>query len=254
MIACPCAESHGAPSRGAWCAGDGAGNRSRSPAPGAYDAALKDTLSERTQRTFNSVASGGKASFGTFTQRGDSRKASEAGDPGLYTVDNPGVNTGRAESISARAKRSFNKDVGAGRGSFNSTSSRSKSPSAQSARGGPGEYDSSHLFSCASSKGMTSSFASATPLGGHVRKSDTPGVGEYEPRQANGYHSKRDGSSAFSGSNKSRSLNANSTTGEHVGPGSYESDQKSLQNQLAAKINPRLPAFGSSSVRTGPED
>ena len=63
---------------------------------------MQETLSARTRRSFNTSASGGRASFGTFTKRGEGRKQ-EGGDPGLYSVESPGVHTGwlRAMMIGA---------------------------------------------------------------------------------------------------------------------------------------------------------
>jgi len=92
------------------------------------------------------------------------------------------------------------------------------------------------------------------PLGGHVRKSHTPGVGEYEPNQVASKSFSREGSSMFAGSLKSRSGSSFSTTGEHVGPGSYEQEQKSIETRMKQSSNPRLPAFASSSVRASPDD
>jgi len=232
----------------------GPGSRSGSPAPGAYDAALQETLSARTMRSFNTSASGGKASFGTLTKRGDNGPQ-QGGDPGQYNVETPGVHTGKAETLSSRSRRSFNRDVGRGRGSFNSTSARSSTPPPRSTRGGPGEHDFAHLYSCGNaSTQVTSSFMSAMPLGGHVRKSHTPGVGEYEPNQVAAKSFSREGSSMFAGSLKSRSVSSFSTTGEHVGPGSYELQSGSIEKRMNQTSNPRLPAFGSSSVRSSPDD
>ena len=111
------------------------------------------------------------------------------------------------------------------------------------------------MYTCGGSGStqVTSSFLSSMPLGGHVRRSDSPGVGTYDPynvENLSGSRSSRQGTSAFAGANKSRAgTGKSSATGDHVGPGSYEFDQSSIANQLAASINPRLPAFNSSSVR-----
>jgi hypothetical protein len=234
----------------------GPARRSTSPAPGAYDAAQSETLSARSTRSFNTTAAMGKASFGTFTKIGSSKTA-EGGEPGSYTVETQGVHTGKAESLASRSKRSFNRDINRGKGSFTSASARSSSPAARSARGGPGENDYSHMYSCGnSSTQVTSSFRSSVPLGGHVRRSNTPGVGEYDPLQV-GEQSKsftKDGSPMFADSGKnSRSVSAFSTTGEHVGPGSYELEQGSIYQKMLKTNNDRLPGFLSSSVRKGPE-
>ena len=233
----------------------GPGGRSRSPAPGAYDPEPQETVSARSQRSFNTSASGGRASFGTFTTR-DDKSRREGGDPGKYTVEHPGVHTGKAESIAARSQRSFNRDVGRGRGSFNSTTTRSQTPTPHSTRGGPGEHDFSHLYSCGNaSTQVSSSFLSSVPLAGHIRKSHTPGVGEYDPEPMDGSSKSisKEGSASFAGSLKSRSASNFSTTGENVGPGTYDLGQRSIYERMLASTNPRLPGFGSSSVRQGPE-
>ena len=98
---------------------------------------------------------------------------------------------------------------------------------------------------------------SAVPLGGHIRKSDTPGVGEYEPSDKERFSPKsftKEGSYMFAGTAKGRGSAATTTTGEHVGPGSYELKAGSIAARMNTSVNPRLPGFGSSSVRTGPED
>ena len=81
--------------------------------------------------------------------------------------------------------------------------------------------------------------------------------GEYEPNDKQRFQAKsfsKEGSSMFVGSLKSRSSAASSTTGEHLGPGSYDLDHNSIEHRAATSTNPRLPGFGSSSVRGGPED
>lgn len=102
---------------------------------------------------------------------------------------------------------------------------------------------------------------SALPLGGHIRKSDTPGIGEYNP-DAGSIASKlssskslsKDGMSMFAGSARGRSSAAQTTTGQHIGPGSYDLQHSSIRAKMEASTNPRLPGFGSSSVRAGPDD
>ena len=102
---------------------------------------------------------------------------------------------------------------------------------------------------------------SALPLGGHIRKSDTPGIGEYNPDggdianklKSSGSLSK-DGMSMFMGSSRSRASASASATGVHIGPGSYDLEHGSIKEKMSASTNPRLPGFGSSSVRSGPDD
>lgn len=181
-----------------------------------------------------------------------------AGDPGSYDIDRGGVHMGAKEPIAARSHRSHNRDINQGKGSFQSISKRSQTPPPRSSRGGPGEHDYTHLYSCGrNSQAATSSFMSAVPLGGHIRKSDTPGIGEYDPNDKERFHSKgfsKEGSYMFAGAAKGRSSTAASTTGEHIGPGSYELGAGSIHYKMMGGVNPRLPGFGSSSVRTGPED
>lgn len=93
------------------------------------------------------------------------------------------------------------------------------------------------------------------PLAGHIRRSDTPGVGEYNPHGDDSADLKKsfskDGSSMFAGSSgRARSDGKKTTTGENVGPGSYELDKGSIANRAAERTNPRIPGFGSSSVRS----
>ena len=221
--------------------------RLRTPGPGAYDPPAFLTIE-------GSMGGRPTASFASCSKR-DSKRADSLCDPGLYDVEKTSVHLGVKEPISAKSHRSFNKSVNDGKGSFNSSSQRDKGKQADgSARGGPGSYDSSHLFSCgADSVAVTSSFMSSQPLGGHVRRAETPGVGVYNPENPN--HMKRSpskegiGSSMFAGSTRNRSAVTKTTSGEHVGPGTYETDANSLQKKLEKMINPRAPGFGSSSTR-----
>ena len=231
-------------------------SRNGVPAPGAYDAAANETVHARSARTYNTPASSGHAQFGSTSTR-ESRSKGEGTDK-QYTVENPGVHTGKAASIADRSKFSFNRDISSGKGSFISQSKRSQTPPARSSRGGPGEHDYAHLYSCGhGSHQVTSAFMSAIPLGGHIRKSDTPGVGEYDPSDKERFSKKsftKEGSYMFASSAKSRGSAGSTTTGENVGPGSYDLKAESIAARASASVNPRLPGFGSSSVRTGPED
>jgi len=223
--------------------------RFRTPGPGAYDVPSHRSIGGSPDRRPS-------ASFASSTTRAN--KVGSSGDPGAYDVEHCGVHAGKKEPISARSRRSFNRDVNTGKGSFNSLSSRSTSAPPRSARGGPGEHDYSHLYSCGhGTTQVTSSFMSAMPLGGHIRKSDTPGVGEYEPNDDERFHTKslsKEGMSMFAGSLKRGGSASRTTTGEHIGPGSYDLDHRSINHAVASKINPRLPGFGSSSIRNGPDD
>ena len=168
---------------------------------------------------------------------------------------------GRKEPLSARTQRSFNREVGQGRGSFNSTTARPQSAPRSSARGGPGEHDYTHLYSCGrTGQQTTSSFRSASPLAGHIRRSTTPGVGAYNPSSPQSQPEilahqsvksfSKDGSSMFAGPGpRARAMGAASGTTAAVGPGSYEADHTSMSRSAHDKLNPRLPAFNSSAPR-----
>ena len=225
--------------------------RLRTPGPGAYDTPSYLTVGGSPQGRPS-------ASFASNSTRNSGAKGDATGDPGAYDIERGGVHMGKKEPISARSRRSHNRDINLGKGSFVSTSKRSSTPPARSTRGGPGEHDYAHLYACGrASQATTSSFLSASPLAGHIRKSDTPGVGEYDPNDKERFQKKsfsKEGSPMFAGSLKSRSAAINTATGEHVGPGSYELEQRSIGHKMTASINPRLPGFMSSSVRSGPED
>ena len=142
--------------------------RLRTPGPGAYETPSHLTIS-------GSMGGRPTASFASNSHRANKVSSRDSsGDPGAYDIERSGVHLGKKEPMSARTRRSFNRDVNGGRGSFNSTTQRSSSAPPRSTRGGPGEHDYSHMYACGnSSTQVTSSFLSAMPLGGHVRKSET---------------------------------------------------------------------------------
>jgi hypothetical protein len=226
--------------------------RLRTPGPGAYNTPSHLTIGGRTSDRRPS------ASFASNSSRQSKGHGDSLGDPGAYDLEHGGVHLGKKEPISARSRRSHNRDINLGKGSFISTSSRSTSAPPRSMRGGPGEHDYQHLYSCGhGGHGGTAAFRSALPLGGHIRKSDTPGIGEYDPNDKARFMKtsfSKSGSPMFAGSLKSRSASTRSTTGEHIGPGSYDLENNSINHKMMSSVNPRLPGFGSSSVRGGPED
>ena len=156
----------------------------------------------------------------------------ESGDPALYEKTN--------NDLAPASCRSFNKQAAEGRAAFNIRHpARPSSAPPRSERRGPGEYD--HAAGCKIGVGVSqvrSPFRSSTDgSNGHIRKSITPGVGEYDPHgnpdhvQAKcllrSRHSfSRDGSSMFAGAGtKSRTPLADelaSRTDRKVGPGAYE--------------------------------
>ena len=223
--------------------------RLRTPGPGAYDIPPHLSIGGSPEKRPS-------AAFASNSQRSSKGGMGDAGgDPGAYDIEHT---HGKAEAIASRSLRSFNRDISSGKGSFISRSSRPTSAPPRSSRGGPGEHDYAHLYSCGhGSHQVTSAFMSAIPLGGHIRKSDTPGVGEYDPSDKERFSKKsftKEGSYMFASSAKSRGSAGSTTTGENVGPGSYDLKAESIAARASASVNPRLPGFGSSSVRTGPED
>jgi len=230
--------------------------------PGTYDPDHGMRMTDTSHRTFNRSASDGGGNFGT-TSRREGMRIAEGTDPGLYDLDHEGVHMGNKEPMAYKTQRSFNSEANKGRGSFNSTTPRpSSAPPRKPMRGGPGEHDYSHMYSCGKSgPQMSSSFRSSSPLAGHIRKSSTPGVGSYDPnegmsqpnllssRSAKSYS--KDGSSMFAGVGlKSRTKMANTqSTSKDVGPGTYEQEHGTLLRDAVDKNNPRLPPFASSSSR-----
>jgi len=230
--------------------------RFRTPGPGTYEIPNNMTIS-------GSSKPAGSAAFNSGTTRTGVIASGSIGDPGQYNLDHEGVHMGNKEPMSHKTQRSFNSEANKGRGSFNSTTPRpSSAPPRKPMRGGPGEHDYSHMYSCGKSgPQMSSSFRSSSPLAGHIRKSSTPGVGSYDPnegmsqpnllssRSAKSYS--KDGSSMFAGVGlKSRTKMANTqSTSKDVGPGTYEQEHGTLLRDAVDKNNPRLPPFASSSSR-----
>jgi len=226
--------------------------RFRTPGPGSYE-----------NPSFLTISGGKSAGAGAAFNSGSTRSgmlAASSGDPGSYDLDHVGVHMGSKEPMGAKTARSFNREANRGRASFNSSTPRSTSAPRLRARGGPGEHDYSHMYSCGKAgQGMTSSFRSSSPLAGHIRKSSTPGVGSYDPHKGQSQESllssqsaksmSKDGSSMFAGVGPARIVKGSGMTGDHVGPGSYELDASSLKRSMQDKLNPRLPAFGSSNPR-----
>ena len=117
--------------------------RLRTPGPGAYNVP--------THLQFGTASRKASASFASNSKRQGRSGKDSTGDPGAYDIERTGVHLGVKEPMSARSTRSFNTAVNNGTGSFNSTSVRSASPAARSMRGGPGENDYSHMYSCGNS-------------------------------------------------------------------------------------------------------
>jgi len=219
------------------------------PGPGSYETQEAEALkSQSTQRK------GGNGGFGFSRSRSELTMAAANSkcDPGQYAIGNENASThlGKHEPLTARSARSKNVHAAKGRAGFGSTVPRpSSSPPGARASGGPGEYDSSHLYECGkTAPAVSSSFQSGLPANAHVPKSDTPGVGEYEPSFECGHS--RPTSATFKGPERSTSMVRTRATGT-LGPGSYDISAGSISHLLFEKRgrNTPSPPFNSSAKR-----
>ena len=192
------------------------------PGPGSYE--VPDHLLTGVTSSFNQYSRSGSSGF-TYSSPQRSALASTHSycDPGQYTIDagRSGASTGKAEALSARSMRSHNVHATRGRGSFNSVVQRPQSAPRSSAGGGPGSYDTGHLFECGrTATAVASPFRSILPANMHVPKSETPGVGTYELSAGMGTPrpSPSPGSASFKGPERRTAM----PTTSNPGPGSYD--------------------------------
>jgi len=227
------------------------------PPPGSYDDGVsREDLGHKSARSFNSPASQGRASFWTSQTR-QGLLENDSGDPGQYPHAADDFTT------AVRSRRTHNWKNREGNAQFNARTPRGDGVnhvgSTQDLPGcGPQEHTYDHLFACGQPcTPLTSAFKSALPLGGHIRKMDTPGVGDYEPEECcvDKSFSKR-GSSMFATDSIQHPLNESElftqTTDEKIGPGTYEQLDRSIRKKVQDKLNPRLPPFASSAARSDP--
>jgi len=244
--------------------------RSRSPGPAHYTEPAwrfmhvdKAQVGPSTGSTFQSYPYS-SAAFSSKVKKHQIINAT--GDPAAYNID--------GEDLAPNSKASFRVPNAKARGSFNSTSdARPRSAPPRSTPRGPGQYDYQHMYATgrdySSSQKIVSSFRSAVPQGGHVRKATTPrhvGVGCYDVHgnpdhvqakclQRSRHCFSRDGSSMFAGNSpSSRTPLADqmaSRTDKSVGPGSYDLSPGSIRHtaRMRAEANKRRPGFASSSPR-----
>ena len=192
------------------------------PGPGSYE--VPDHLLTGVTSSFNQYSRSGSSGF-TYSSPQRSALASTHSycDPGQYTIDagRSGASTGKAEALSARSMRSHNVHATRGRGSFNSVVQRPQSAPRSSAGGGPGSYDTGHLFECGrTATAVASPFRSILQANMHVPKSETPGVGTYELSAGMGTPrpSPSPGSASFKGPERRTAM----PTTSNPGPGSYD--------------------------------
>ena len=221
--------------------------RFKTPAPGSYD--VPDFL----KIGGNAQVLKRSASFASSSKR-EVRNTLQTSDPGLYDPCGAGMHLGSKETIASRNARSFNVEASQGMARFNSTAKRMPSPPARAHRGGPGEHDFSHLYGCgAGAPSATSSFRSSSPLAGHIRRSTTPqdiGPGFYDPKEVES----KQGRSSWGQGKSERNRQLASQTGELIGPGTYNADQKTIANRMRKNENRRGPGFNSSTPRIERDD
>ena len=193
------------------------------PGPGSYE--VPNHLLTGVTSSFNQYSRSGSSGF-TYSSPQRSALASTHSycDPGQYTIDagRSGASTGKAEALSARSMRSHNVHATRGRGHLgHSKWQRPQSAPRSSAGGGPGSYDTGHLFECGrTATAVASPFRSSLPANMHVPKSETPGVGTYEPSAGMGTPrpSPSPGSASFKGPERRTAM----PTTSNPGPGSYD--------------------------------
>ena len=206
------------------------------PGPGSYE--VPNHLLIGVTSSFNQYSRSGSSGF-TYSSPQRSALASTHSycDPCQYTIDagRSGASTGKAEALSARSMRSHNVHATRGRGSFNSVVQRPQSAPRSSAGGGPGSYDTGHLFECGrTATAVASPFRSSLPANMHVPKSETPGVGTYEPSAGMGTPrpSPRPGSASFKGPERRTAM----PTSGNPGPGSYDLRSGKRAHTLACPL------------------
>ena len=138
--------------------------------------------------------------------------------------------------------RSYNVHATKGRGGFNSVVQRPQSAPRSKAGGGPGSYDTGHLFECGrTATTVASSFRSSLPANMHVPKSETPGVGTYEPSAGMGTQKQSPSpvNASFKGPARLSGMPTQKATG-NLGPGSYDLRSGKLNPQEQARPPPRM--------------
>ena len=229
---------------------------SGSPAPGHYED-NQHALSRTSRLSHNVPVKQGQGTFLSLQTR-EGLLLNGDGDPGAY-ADHDLLKA----SLSARSRQSPNTLVREGKSGFTSKSPRGIGVDRIVKGPGAGEYSFGHLYACGEPQAtnqISSSFKSRLPLAGHIRKSDTPGCGDYFPDQAKDWSTahlrcaSKAGMSCFAGGSPQHELRVHEgvATGAGVGPDTYEQDRHSLHKQMLAHRNPRLPGFASSSRRGDP--
>ena len=211
------------------------------PGPGSYDVPGHMLIGGKS--SFNQSSRSGSSGFTYGSPRRKTfASANSYCDPGQYTIDagRSGASTGKAEALSSRSMRSHNVHATKGRGGFNSVVQRPQSAPRSKAGGGPGSYDTGHLFECGrTATTVASSFRSSLPANMHVPKSETPGVGTYEPSAGMGTQKQSPSpvNASFKGPERLSGMPTQKATG-NLGPGSYDLRSGKLNPQEQARPPP----------------
>ena len=198
------------------------------PGPGAYNASWAAA---------DSATLAGSMAFKSKTERKPDETLKEVGDPGLY---NPYDNTSLASNMS----KSFNKGQQSGSGNFGTRTKRAELSVPNDAPG-PGTYDAKEPPKPEAKQG--SSFASQTKRGAYAKKEVTPGAGEYEPMLAGDHVA--GGDSMFRNKDMRFRKSAELEQQAHVGPGSYQQQDNTVEKFSNANVGKVSSAFASTTLR-----
>ena len=208
-----------------WDMSAGAGD---TPGPGSYNA---------SRPSGDGVALAGSSAFKSKTERKPDETLKEVGDPGLY-------NPYEGASLAANMSKSFNKSQQSGSGNFGTRTKRAELSVPNDAPG-PGTYDAKEPAKPEAKQG--SAFASQTKRGAYVRKEVTPGAGEYDPKAA--ADKVAGGDSMFKNKDMRFKKSAELEQQAHVGPGSYQQTDFTVEKNYNSNVGKISSAFASTVLR-----
>ena len=209
--------------------------RSQTPGPGAYET------------PWGISTKGGAGSAFKSASRRDARDEDYLGDPGAY--DPYGAN-----EMGNRSARSYSRSSCAGAGSFGSLSARTLQMQAAAVdTPGPGSYaQQAGLFDRARTGSPSSAFRSASSQRMKDAAAGLPGPASYEPKMS-AIEPSYGSSVSTMRSKAERFKKDHGTTEGHVGPGSYETNNRDSVEQHVADAVLRASrsgaAFGSSAAQ-----
>ena len=183
----------------------------------------------------------GSAAFKSSSkQHGKDKELSYMGDPGAYDAY-------AANDLAQSAQKSYAKSMQAGTGGFGSSAAARAPLSVATDAPGPGAYDASKPQRPGSAQ--SSSFASKTTRGAYTKKSDSPGVGSYDPVTRT--DTVLGGDSAFKSAEQRFKNDVQAQATSHIGPGHYHNEVNTINAKLAPDIGKVSSAFASTTLRDG---